>query len=53
MEFKTLVGAFDALNLGRHLGIGELGQETDRNTKVVFKHVEKDGYHFIEISMEI
>ena len=53
MEFKTLVGYPDALRLQEHLGIKELGEETDQNTKVYFKIVEERGYRFVKVSMEL
>lgn len=53
LNFRTLVGYPGALSLGEHLGIEKLGYETDKNTKVTFKHIEEGGYRFIEITMEI
>lgn len=53
MEFKDRIGGLDAARIAKHLGLDEVGQETDVATKIHFKHTQEGIYHYIEYSMEI
>lgn len=53
MEFKTRIGGPEAMKIAKRLGLGNVGDETDINTMVWFKHIQEGIYHYVEIGMEI
>lgn len=53
MEFKAKIGGPEAMKIAERLGLEEVGDETDINTKVWFKHTQEGIYHYVEIGMEI